>query len=773
MRIYIKAISVFLIVALLTIILPVPTIYAANELKEYSIEVVGTNGYSENVPLFLINNKIMIPIKTVAKITRCELSINGDEYVLKHAKGIRTIKLDANKQTLTENGESYKTYIVEHNGTILVQAYTILTYLGANCRVDNSSSSLMVYMPLRTFWEAYEFTYEKKMNVISYGSNTKNINVACDLMVDFFAKLTPQSAWSNIMGGPDESSAVYEALEADIYKYQSVELGTQERAIKLKESTEILSPLKDMSDSEFDLDLLLSIDDESRSQAYDAIYSFKRRKDQFQDNKYLQNTIKGRESYKKVSESFSDKVGLSLLAVDIFTAVYDSFQIDSTAKDSLSNTFSADTLSSAGNLSLDATYLDAARKTSNTLASPTNTLINAATEKSTDYVMSKCLSLGLEKTVSSFGATALLSIDIGKIVINQLADLPYSKYTPFAQIHSSEADLMAILSSEYYKQTWLVMNGLADKTTEEKFHNAKTMQKLYDSYMLLLRFSLVHYESRIKYCESQFAEPSGKAELVQRAESIAKAIDDLNHCNPIPISKLSDLSSQSTDFDNSLKQLLEKNGFEQLSEASINYWNNKYATILNKYRDYVVKYGKNRTGFNYTAEYPWEDLAGYPDGDLTGKLGYAYRDIDKNGTQELILLCLNDYVSPIYAIYTLNNNKLILLGTYRGRSYCNLDKSGKIYNSGSSSAWDYSAYIYKIADDGQKLDLIEGFGTTRDDRESSGLRYFKFVGSDYSNEKWETISQKEEKELQSKCPNIKSNSGLTFIPIIETNTKQK
>jgi len=568
MRNFAKIVSLVLIMALFIMILPVPPVYAEDELKEYSIKLVETDMLDQSVSVFLSDGKIMMSITDVARITRCELTQESDVYTLKHAKGFRTIELDARQQTLTENGENWNTYIVEHNGTILVPAYMILTYLGAYCSIDSSNSCLSVYMPLQTFWETLTFTSEQKMNIISYSDTTKNVNVVCDLIIDFMAPISGQSIWSILFKGVDESIAVYAALEADIYKYKSVQASTQTRTQKLNDLAKFFSVGDDIQKTGFDM--LFFADDANRLQAYKSIYSLNGRSNQLESYISFQDTIKNRESFKQVYDGAGTKIDASLLLIDIFTTVMDRLQFTDTLKNSLINTFSTKTLKTAGNPLLNDPYLDAAQEVSKTLSSTTNTITNTIFEKATDFVMDKSLTWGLETTVKAFGvapsatvttsvgSTALLSVTLGGLAIELIAFLPIGKYTPFGQIPASQADLMAILTSDYYKQTWLVFNGLVEKAEKEEYHNPETMQMLYDSYMILLRFSLVHFESRIKYAESQYIVPSAKSDYQNRADAIAKTIDQLNHCSPAPIPKLSDLEGQSTSFDDAIKSLIIK-----------------------------------------------------------------------------------------------------------------------------------------------------------------------------------------------------------------------
>ncbi|OLN31726.1 stalk domain-containing protein [Desulfosporosinus metallidurans] len=678
MRIYSKVVSILLIFALFIVGFPAFPTNADEELKEYSLKLIGTSISDENVSVFQANGRMMMSIKDVAKITRCELNSQGDVFTLKHAKGLRTIKLDVGKQTLTENGEEYKIYIVRHDNTILVPVYSILTYLGAYCSTDSANASLIVCMPLQTFWEAYAFTSEQKMNVTNYSDTTKNIRVVCDLIVDFLATSSGQSMGSIIIDGVDESSAVYAALEADINKYQSVKSATQARAKKFNDVTRTLSTLEKTQNAGFDL--LFLLDDANRKQAYDAIYSFSRRSDQLQSYKNFQDTIKNRDSFKNAYKGVGYSIDASLLLVDTFTAVYDRMQIDSTAKDAFSNTFSADTLEVAGNPALNGNYLSAARSTSKTLSSSTNTVTGTFFEKATDLAADKSIEFGLKNVVVAFGASPgtplLLSVEIGGIVDNLLAYSPVGKYTPFSMIPASEADLMAILSSGYYEQARLVMAGLAKKAESEKLHNAETMKLLYDSYMLLLRFSLIHYESLIKYAEYQNIDSAVKANQEQRAEAIAKTIDELNHCNPAPIPNLSDLNSQCVTFDESLKQLL-----MNITVINDGKWKNAYINYIQN------TLAKNGTGYFQDA---W--------------MGYKLIFIDDDEIPELVAIGNCEAQGNLICVY----HNGVINSTQLSRNSFTYIKKGNLLCNAAGNMGDYYHKVFTIKD-GVLSQIAAGF----------------------------------------------------------------
>ncbi len=87
--------------------------------------------------------------------------------------------------------------------------------------------------------------------------------------------------------------------------------------------------------------------------------------------------------------------------------------------------------------------------------------------------------------------------------------------------------------------------------------------------------------------------------------------------------------------------------------------------------------------------------------------GYAIKDLNADGIEELILLTDNGY---ILAVFSHHDDAPVLLGSYRPRSSCTVDTEGFLHHYGSGGADVFSHTVYKIADGGDKLDFIAEFG---------------------------------------------------------------
>ena len=104
--------------------------------------------------------------------------------------------------------------------------------------------------------------------------------------------------------------------------------------------------------------------------------------------------------------------------------------------------------------------------------------------------------------------------------------------------------------------------------------------------------------------------------------------------------------------------------------------------------------------------------------------GYAIKDLNRDGVDELICMTEDGHVS---AIFSLSGGKPNLLATFRERKRCWIDGNGLIHEDGSSGA-DYSTTsVYRIAEGGGSLELIEDFGTNGVEwiGDTAHLQYYK------------------------------------------------
>jgi len=500
--------------------------------------------------VYVYENTVMMSIQDIARMTRCTLSIDDNVYTMQHANGMRIISVDPAMQTISENDEQYEIMAVEYNDKLLVPAYRVLTYLGAECSYDATSQSFCVAMPLHTFWETLSFSRENRMYPLVRDETWKNVSIVCDLIVDVMAPLSGRSLWEILfLGGADEKSAVYEALLVDITKYESVQANMEARRQKLNDVASALSIAKKFQDAQYDLSAFLN--EESMTDFYSAIYALKKT-ERIKLFTTYQSTMKSRIDFEAASKDYNSAVNLALFILDTFTTTLDRLQIDEVTALALIRTFSQDSIRAAGDPSLDETYLSALKEVSSTVSSSSNIVADTFMEKSASLVVNKFGS-AIEKKV--LPSKLALSLELAGLIAEVVGRLPYvGKYTPFGEVSRAEADLKSILTADLYLQTNLIYEGIANKAAEEKYHEATTMQQLYDAYMMLLRFSLVHFESLAQHAENTLILQDAKEKLAENADAIASVIDKLYSSNPSVILRFSDLNDPATAFDEVLIQ---------------------------------------------------------------------------------------------------------------------------------------------------------------------------------------------------------------------------
>lgn len=166
----------------------------------------------------------------------------------------------------------------------------------------------------------------------------------------------------------------------------------------------------------------------------------------------------------------------------------------------------------------------------------------------------------------------------------------------------------------------------------------------------------------------------------------------------------------------------------------------EYKVVLDSLCDYIENGKENEV----TEEMQYglsTVIANQPTSDILRNISFSLMDIDGNGVKELIIFSGNDTSnSIIYGLYSINNDKacIIAAGYARSRYYLLEDKT--IYFEGSGGAMDSSFGVYKLADDGISLVVVDYFFTDFIDEEHTALGlYYNKTGlkqkdkSEYNN----------------------------------------
>ena len=210
-------------------------------------------------------------------------------------------------------------------------------------------------------------------------------------------------------------------------------------------------------------------------------------------------------------------------------------------------------------------------------------------------------------------------------------------------------------------------------------------------------------------------------------------------------------------------------------------WFTDYPSIIEEYRifiDYIIddnfEYAYKNSIFespNGELIYNWSCMMieaniwyKYLSEKKPDSFGYALKDLNGNGTPELILLSKDYYV---FAVFSLVDNKPYLLDVFWPRHSCVIYDSGLLYNhsSGGATLWDYRTQ--RISQDGRELLLVELYG---DDGSYLGDGFYKVIdGKKYVIDrseiddalKWLRIP------FEATADEIAKNSGLEYIPLTE------
>ena len=152
--------------------------------------------------------------------------------------------------------------------------------------------------------------------------------------------------------------------------------------------------------------------------------------------------------------------------------------------------------------------------------------------------------------------------------------------------------------------------------------------------------------------------------------------------------------------------------------------------------------------------------------------GYAIKDINRDGIDELVLLN-EDYT--VVAVLSTANGSPILLRSYKPRNTCYIDAQGLLHELGSNSSDSHSHAVYRIVPGGAQVELVIKFGTSGhvwvDD--VAVQQYYKLEG-DLATD----ITEQEYRELSQAwdcCDGLTSAeenqycAGLVFTPLFTEN----
>ncbi|MDR1392694.1 MAG: hypothetical protein LBJ62_01800 [Bifidobacteriaceae bacterium] len=493
-----------------------------------------------DITLYSAGQEILIDIKKVAEITRSKVSTQYGKYTLRHGEYMRVLTFDPSQRSVSESidgGETSEVYdltMVAQDGTLLVPLYKTLTYLGAN--VDRGPDDVItVDMPLKTFWEVFNFVFEGDLPVSQIDHS--DFRLFLDNVVDF---VNPggKSVY-DLFSGSWQKDSIYAALDASPLRYDAAKDSAAGRTDWINQRIDEFRDAKTATESALDVAVLL---DDARFARIMGLADVADRGAAFvsyMDDAKLTSKIRGLAD--KASKS-STVIDAAILGVDIANTIFERANANEAAKEALTTVFSRTTLNNAGNPSLNQDFVTNTREVASTMSSTTSLVLDTAVEKSASFLSDQVV----EKLV--LGGIGSIAYQLSGVVASAVLISPIGKYTLFAEIPKAEASRIGILAADAYNQTWEVYAGLVDKVISQQAHNQQTINQFYYSYLLMLRFSLVWDEAWSNYMDYTAKSTDRKAWFDRRAEAVADALYETELYPAKAIPRMSDLDAGASIF---------------------------------------------------------------------------------------------------------------------------------------------------------------------------------------------------------------------------------
>ena len=200
----------------------------------------------------------------------------------------------------------------------------------------------------------------------------------------------------------------------------------------------------------------------------------------------------------------------------------------------------------------------------------------------------------------------------------------------------------------------------------------------------------------------------------------------------------------------------------------------KYKPVLDIYKDIIINlaeqpYSKDAPYSEGTREYEWWSaiLGAAASYHLSTNVpGYAFCDLNQNGTDEMLLL-LDDYTT--LAIFSFADDQPILLDNYWNRKKCMIEEDGSIQVYGSGGAEGSSFSMFEISDDDKELVLLSEYGTDGYDPDTLTPYYYKISNGTRTPiselEYVAALSQGVYSSVEELAKDTKQNAKFEFIPL--------
>ncbi len=236
--------AVCIILSLLFAVTIIPTkAYAQNEnIIRVELDVVSTELEYATLDASYIDGLLYLRVSDIAALTRSKFTLKKDTVILTH--GSREITINHKTGELTEDKIKEKISVTMDENHVLIHAYPILTYLGAECSVDEYGR-LIVKMPVFTLWEGLGFLEEESYITRDEfgGKGEQGARLFFNSILLVF-----ESGLSSMLFDNAILDAMSLPLQLDISKYESCKNKKIEKDRKYDSLTEAMIAAKDMEE---------------------------------------------------------------------------------------------------------------------------------------------------------------------------------------------------------------------------------------------------------------------------------------------------------------------------------------------------------------------------------------------------------------------------------------------------------------------------------------------------------------------------------------------
>lgn len=207
-----KILCVILVLTLCFTCVPFSACAEEASLKIATADIFSRDFGYDTCRIYFYQDDCYMSIADIARYTRSAYVINEDMLVVTH--GTRRVEIDLSSNTLSEGGVVSKIKTVRKGEDIIIHAFPMLSYLGADCEVSNELLTIM--MPQYTIWEGLEPTgHENQYSLDTFGGE---VNRGLIFLVNGVLKVL-EGGLSEALCNAGKKEALVCAMQVDPLKY--------------------------------------------------------------------------------------------------------------------------------------------------------------------------------------------------------------------------------------------------------------------------------------------------------------------------------------------------------------------------------------------------------------------------------------------------------------------------------------------------------------------------------------------------------------------------